>query len=190
MKLMKKKIFTIIGVLLLIVVLVKGYFLIASLSNFGNPTGTRPPDSPYFITTGPTKVKNITVPKGTKLTYEEHFFKEGQQYKIMNEEKLTNIKLPEGKTINWGGVPVYMIVKFFNPEMPGFTIYPDFSQLNNDKESKVSKLWQSSQCDLGLLVKNTSDWTFNTKNITGVCDCGFKNRRFLDELFNELKKLN
>lgn len=175
---------------MLITVLATGYLILDSVSYMGNPNGGKGPDYPYFITIGPTTVKKITVPKGTKLTYEEHFFKEGQQYKIMDEQKLKYLELPEGKTIDWGGVPIYMITKFSNPEMQGFSVYPDFAKSNNEKETKFSKLWQSGTGDLGVLIKNTDDWTFNTNNVTGISDCGFKNRRFLNELFNELKKVD
>ncbi len=53
----------------------------------------------------------------------------------MNENNLTDIQLPEGETINWGGVPVNMIVKFFNTEMLGYMVYADFNQLTEDKKS-------------------------------------------------------
>ena len=139
---MKKKTYIIIGILTLIIALFTiGYFVLLGLSGMGSPTGGRGPNYPYFITLEPTTIKNILVPKGTKLTYEEQFFKEGQQDKIMNEEKLTSIELPEGKTIDWGNVPVFMILKFFNSEMRGYTVYADFNQLSNDKKTKFSELW-------------------------------------------------
>lgn len=187
---MKKKIFISIGIFLSIVLLVTGYLVLDSISHIGSPTGERGPNYPYFITTVPTTVKKITVPKGTKLTYEEHFFKEGEQFKIMEEEKLNDIELPVGKTIDWGGVPVYKIIKFGNPAMQGFTVCPDFAKLKNGKENKFSKMWQKSSCDLGVLIKNTNEWSFNVKNIIGISDCDFKNKQFRHELFNELKKVN
>lgn len=117
---MKKKTYLIIGILVFVTVAIIGFFLfLGALSGMGNPTGGRGPDYPYFITTEPTTVKKIIVPKGTKLSYEEQFLKGGQQDKIMNENKLIYIELPEGETIEWAGVPVYMFVKFANPEMLG-----------------------------------------------------------------------
>lgn len=197
---MKKKIYIVLGILILIAVVAIGITFLNQLSHMGNPTGGRDPDYPYFFTTQPTVVKNIIVPKGTKLTYEEHFFKKGHQNNMMNEKKLTSIKLPEGKTIDWGGVPIYMIIKFFNPEMRGFSVYADFEKLGNDKKTKFSELWNNCQSDLGVLVKNPDDWTFNTKNIIDISSCGVNNLRyfkedkeqqqFLDSLFNELKKVN
>ena len=194
---MKKKTYIIIGILTLIIALFTiGYFVLLGLSGMGSPTGGRGPNYPYFITLEPTTIKNILVPKGTKLTYEEQFFKEGQQDKIMNEEKLTSIELPEGKTIDWGNVPVFMILKFFNSEMRGYTVYADFNQLSNDKKTKFSELWQSSGNELGIDVKNIGDWSFNKQNITDVESCGVNNQRyfkedksqqqFLDSLMKEL----
>ena len=194
---MKKKTYIIIGILPLIIALFTiGYFVLLGLSGMGSPTGGRGPNYPYFITLEPTTIKNILVPKGTKLTYEEQFFKEGQQDKIMNEEKLTSIELPEGKSIDWGNVPVFMILKFFNSEMRGYTVYADFNQLSNDKKTKFSELWQSSDNELGIDVKNIGDWSFNKQNITDVESCGVNNQRyfkedksqqqFLDSLMKEL----
>ena len=194
---MKKKTYIIIGILTLIIALFTiGYFVLLGLSGMGSPTGGRGPNYPYFITLEPTTIKNILVPKGTKLTYEEQFFKEGQQDKIMNEEKLTSIELPEGKTIDWGNVPVFMILKFFNSEMRGYTVYADFNQLSNDKKTKFSELWQSSDNEIGIDVNNIGDWSFNKQNITEVESCGVNNQRyfkedksqqqFLDSLMKEL----
>lgn len=196
---MRKRNYIIIGVLALIALLVIGCIIVLDgLSSMGNPNGGRAPDYPYFITTESVTVKKIIVPKGSKLTYEEHFFREGQQDRIMNEKRLTGIKLPRGKTIDWGGVPVYMITKFFNPEMKGFSVYADFSKLSDDKKTKFSEMWQSCGGELGILVKNTDDWTFNTKNIGDISDCSvtyqrfFKEdvqqQRFLDKLVSEIKK--
>ena len=196
---MSRKNYIIIGILALITLLAIGCIIVLDgLSNMGNPNGGRPPDYPFFITTGPVTVKKIMVPKGTKLTYEEQFFREGRQDKIMNEKKLTDIELPKGKPINWGGVPVYMITKFFNSEMKGYSVYADFSQLSDNKKTKLSEMWQSCGGQLGILVKNTDDWAFNTKNIVDISDCSvtyqryfkedLEQQRFLDNLLNEIKK--
>jgi hypothetical protein len=188
------------GILVLIVLVAIGNVVLKGLSAMGNPTGGRGPDFPYFITTGSTVVKKIVIPKGTKLTYEEHFFKEGQQNKIMNEKELTSIELPEGKTIDWGGVPVRMIVKFFNSEMQRFSVYADFNKLSNNKKTKFSELWESCDDVLGITVKDIDDWSFNISNIADVESCSVNNQRyfgedvkqqqFLDELYNELKNVN
>lgn len=195
---MKKK-YVIIGILVIILSLTIGYVIfLNALSGMGNPTGGRGPDYPYFITTESVMVKHILLPKGTKLTYEEHFFKEGEQDKIMNEKKLTDIHLPEGKTIDWGGVPVSDIRKFYNNEMIGYSVTPDFNQLNDEKITRFSEMWRNCGSDLGVLVKNADDWTFNAKNIVDISDCSvnyqryFKDddrqQKFLDNLYHELEK--
>ncbi|GAA5084559.1 hypothetical protein GCM10023210_04500 [Chryseobacterium ginsengisoli] len=196
---MRKRNYIIIGILTLITLLVVGSIIVLDgLSSMGNPNGSRAPDYPYFITTKSLIVKNITIPKGTKLTYEEQFFREGRQDRILNEKKLTDIELPKGETINWGGVPVYMIRKFFNSEMKGYSVYADFGKLSDDKRSKFSEMWQSCGGELGVLVKNTEDWTFDAKNITDISDCSvtyqrffkedIQQQRFLDKLLSEIKK--
>ncbi|RKO72277.1 hypothetical protein D7322_07830 [Sphingobacterium puteale] len=179
--------------------LVIGYLIfLSALSGIGNPTGGRGPDYPYFITTEPVTVKKIVVPKGTKLIYEEQFFKKGQQDKIMNEKKLTDIHLAEGKTIDWGGAPVYMITKFFNPEMTGYSVFADFSQLSDEQRTKFSELWRHCGGELGVLVKDADDWTFDTKNITDISDCSVnyqryfkeddRQQKFLDSLYSAMGK--
>lgn len=196
---MRKRNYIIIGILTLMALLAIGFIIILDgLRSMGNPNGYRAPDYPYFITTGPMTVKNITFPKGTKLTYEEQFLKEGRQEKMMNEEKLMDIELPKGKTILWGGIPVNMIRKFFNPEMKGYSVYADFSKLNDDQKTKFSDMWQSCEGDLGVLVTDPDDWSFNTKNIADISDCGMTYQRFfkedaqqqmfLDSLLVEIKK--
>lgn len=196
---MSRKNYIITGILALIALLAIGcIILLDGFSSMGNPNGGRAPDYPYFITTGPVTVKKIMVPKGTKLTYEEQFFREGQQDRIMNEKKLTDIEFPKGKPINWGGVPVYMITKFFNSEMKGYSVYADFNQLSDDKKTKFSEMLQSCGGQLGILIKNTDDWAFDTKNIVDISDCSvtyqryfkedLEQQRFLDKLLSEIKK--
>lgn len=165
-----------------------------------NPTGgNSSPDYPYFITNEALVVKKILVPKGTKLLYEEQFFKKGEQDQLMSENKLETIEFPVGETMDWGGVPVTSITKFFNSEMRGFTVYADFNKLRNDKKTKFSELWQSCSDDLGITVKNIDDWSFNTKNIANVESCSVSYQRyfkedstqqnFLDNMYAELIKI-
>jgi len=166
-----------------------------------NPTGgNSTPDYPYFVTKTQLIVKKVLVPAGTTLTYEESFFKKGEQDAIMDERKLTDIKLPEGKTILWGGVPINWISKYFNSEMRGFSVYADFEKLPNDKKSKFAELWQSCSSDIGVTVKNIEDWSFNKSNIADVESCSvnyqryFKNdqhqQQFLNEMYAELMKID
>ena len=188
-------------ILTIIIALVIGLNLFFNaIRGIGNTTGgNSSPDYPYFITTEEMTVKNITIPKGTKLTYKKRFLKKGRQYKIMNEKKLTEIQLPEGETINWCGVPVYFIAKFYNSKMSGYSVYPDFSKLSDDKKTNFSELWKSCNNNLGVLVKNADDWSFNVNNIEDVSDCGVlyqryykddkEQQKFLDELLDEMRKL-
>ena len=164
-----------------------------------NPTGgNTAPNYPYFITTEPLVVKKILVPKETKLIYEEHAFKKGKQDKIMSEEKLNTIDLPVGETIDWGGVPIISIHKFFNSEMRGFTVSANFNQMRKDKKTKFSELWNSCSSNLGITVQTINDWSFNKKNISNIESCSvnyqryFKDnaeqQKFLDSMLAELIK--
>ncbi|GAA4154028.1 hypothetical protein GCM10022217_10460 [Chryseobacterium ginsenosidimutans] len=68
---MRKRITLSYGIMVLVISLAVGYVLLLDvLSNMGNPNGDRAPD--YFIMTEPVTVKKIELPKGIKLTYEEH----------------------------------------------------------------------------------------------------------------------
>lgn len=166
-----------------------------------NPTGgNSTPDYPYFITTAPLVVKKISVPVGTKLTYEESYWKKGSQNKMLSEDKLTDIRLPEGATIDWGGVPVTWISQFFNSEMRGFTVYADFEKLDTNQVNRFVEMWQSCSDGLGITIKNADDWSFNPNNITDVESCSvnyqryFKDNKqmqaFLDEMYTEMMKNN
>ncbi len=169
------------------------------VGNMSFTGGNSAPNYPFFITTEPLVIKKIAVPIGTKLIYEEQLFKKGEQDHRMSEEKLTTIELTNGKTIDWGGVPVTSITKFFNTEMHGFTVTANFAKLKEGKKTKFSKLWQSCDQDLGITVGNTDDWSFNTKNILDVESCSviyqryFKDdanqQSFLDSIFTELRRL-
>jgi uncharacterized protein YfcZ (UPF0381/DUF406 family) len=196
---MRKRNYIILAILAFTALLAIGVIIILDgLRSMGNPNGSGVPDYPYFITTETVTVKNIELPKGTKLTYEEQFFREGQQDGVMNEKKLTDIELPKGKPVDWGGVPVSMIRKFFNSEMKGYSVYADFGKLSADKKTKFSEMWQSCGGEMGVLVKNTDDWSFDTKNIVDISSCSvtyqrfFKEdteqQRFLDKLLGEIKK--
>lgn len=160
----------------------------------------KPDKRPYYITTQPLVVKNISLPKGSKITYKERFFWEkGKQNKLLNEDDIIQISFIEGITIDWGGIPITSIVKFYNHEMKGFSVYADFGKLDIKKKTQFSTLWQNCSDDLGITIENTNDWSFNKKNILDIQSCGvsyqryFKEdaeqQRFLDSLFSELKKI-
>lgn len=184
----------------LIAILLVLFFLNGCVGNMNPTGGNSSPNYPYFVTKKALIVKKILVPKGTKLVYEESFLKEGEQEKMMSEKKLTSIEIPIGETIDWGGVPVTMIDKFFNDEMCGFSVYADFNKLSKNKKTKFSELWESCSSNIGITVENIDDWSFNTKNISDVESCSvlyqrfFKDNKeqndFLDEIHNELKKID
>lgn len=96
----------------LIIMLFLAIFFTSCIGNMNPTGGNSVPNYPYFITTTPMVVKKIAIPVGTKLVYEEQFFKTGEQDKMLSESKLTDIKFPEGFTMVWGGVPVTSIERF------------------------------------------------------------------------------
>ncbi|OTG82206.1 hypothetical protein B9T27_08105 [Acinetobacter sp. ANC 4648] len=164
-----------------------------------NPTGgNSKPDYPYYFTTKPVIVKKIAVPIGTKLEYEEQYFKSGQQNSLLNEKKLISISFPKNQSMNWAGVPIGSINKYFNSEMKGFSVYARFKQLTSDKQTRFSRLWQECDDNLGISVKNTDDWSFNLNNINNIDSCSvnyqryFKNnlpqQDYLDQLYQEMQK--
>lgn len=164
-----------------------------------NPTGgNHRPDYPYYITTQPMIVKKIAIPIGTKLEYEEQHFKSGQQDSLLNEKKLIQISFPKDHSINWAGVPIGYINKYFNSEMKGFSVDARFDQLPSNKQTRFSQLWQACNDDLGIRVKNTDDWSFNLNNIANIDSCSvnyqryFKDnvqqQRYLDLLYQEMQK--
>ena len=164
-----------------------------------NPTGgNHRPDYPYYITTQPMIVKKIAIPIGTKLEYEEQHFKSGQQDSLLNEKKLIQISFPKDHSINWAGVPIGSINKYFNSEMKGFSVDARFDQLPSNKQTRFSQLWQACDDDLGIRVKNTDDWSFNLNNIADIDSCSvnyqryFKNnvqqQHYLDLLYQEIQK--
>ena len=180
-------------------------FCLIIFSNLGacvgnmNPTGgNHRPDYPYYITTQPMIVKKIAIPIGTKLEYEEQHFKSGQQDSLLNEKKLIQISFPKDHSINWAGVPIGSINKYFNSEMKGFSVDGRFDQLPSNKQTRFSQLWQACNDDLGIRVKNTDDWSFNLNNITDIDSCSvnyqryFKDnvqqQRYLDLLYQEMQK--
>ena len=180
-------------------------FTICLLSNLGacvgnmNPTGGNGrPDYPYYITTQPIIVKNIAVPTGTTLEYEQQHFKSGQQDSLLNEKKLIGIRFPTDQSMNWAGVPIGYINKYFNSEMKGFSVYARFNQLTRNKQTRFSQLWQACNDDLGISVKNTNDWSFNLDNINDIDSCSVNYQRYfkenlqqqhyLDQLYQEMQK--
>ena len=155
-------------------------------------------NAPFYITKKPEMVKHILVPTGTKLVYEGTATQEGEQDKMMDEEKLYEIKVENGATIDWAGIPVNWIYKFFNTDMNGFTIYPDFEKMKKDKINKFGEMWYNCGDGLGIMVKNMDDWSFNSDNIADVESCSvnyqryFKDNKeqqsFLNEMYTEMIK--
>ena len=193
-----KYIFIIIGLLLLIVV-VGGYLYIRAL---GKMWVMHTPDkSPFFRTTKPLIVHNILLPEKTKITYKKRYsWEKYEQKKPLKNKNITQISFDEGVTIEWGGVPITKIIKYFNPEMIGYTVYADFNSLNKNKETEFSNLWKGCDNSLGIAVKNPDDWSFAKDNIVDVDSCSVVYQRyfkedieqqlFLDKLYSELMKLD
>ena len=156
-----------------------------------NPTGgNHRPDYPYYITTQPMIVKKIAIPIGTKLEYEEQHFKSGQQDSLLNEKKLIQISFPKDHSINWAGVPIGSINKYFNSEMKGFSVDARFDQLSSNKQTRFSQLWQACNDDLGIRVKNTDDWSFNLNNITDIDSCSVNYQRYFKDNVQQQRYLN
>ncbi|MEG0342345.1 MAG: hypothetical protein RR633_09175 [Acinetobacter sp.] len=183
----------------------KMIFCMVTLLNLGacvgnmNPTGGNSrPDYPYYVTTQPIIVKKIPIPVGTKLEYEEQYFKSGQQNSLLNEKKLVAIYFPKDQSMNWAGVPIGTINKYFNSEMKGFSVYARFEQLPSNQQTRFSQLWQKCDDNLGISVRNTDDWTFNLNNIADIDSCSVNYQRYfkdslqqqhyLDQLYQEMRK--
>ena len=110
-----KKIFIIIGV----IILIAAGFVYAYINAFASPRIIYKPDErPFFITTKPIIIKNISLPEGTKIIYKKQYFWEKfEQKKLPDEKDIISVDFKKGTTINWGGVPITSIVQFFNIEM-------------------------------------------------------------------------
>ncbi|RZK53469.1 MAG: hypothetical protein EOO87_12875 [Pedobacter sp.] len=178
-------------------ILIAIYF-VGCLPNVDPKGATYKSNSPFYITKKPEIVKHILVPAGTKLVYQATAGLEGEQDKMMDEENLYEIKVENGGTIDWAGIPVNWIYKFFNEDMSGFRIYPDFEKMKKENTGKFAKMWYECADGMGITVKSTADWSANLNNISDVESCGVNYQRFfkddkkmqnyLDSLFSELKK--
>ncbi|MDW5290716.1 hypothetical protein [Formosa sp. PL04] len=188
-----KKIFIVLGIIVLIAI---GYFYCyVKASGSMYSVANKLDESPFYMTTQPIIVKNISLPIGTKIIYEKQYFWEKyEQKKLLDEKDIFEISFKE--VIYWGGVPISKILQFYNPKMIGFSVYPDFDKLN--KETQFSNLWQSCNSDLSINVKDINDWSFNKKNILDIEGCGsyqrhfsedIKQQRFLDNFYDELIKI-
>lgn len=145
-------------------------------------------DSPYFITTSPIVLHHILVPQGTKITYaNRYFWQKKEQNRMLNEKYITEISLPEGSRVEWGGVPITSIIKFYNPDMKGYSVYADFDRLHKDNETQFAKLWQGCSDNLSITVTDTDDWSFNKNNIVDIESCSVNFQRYFKE---DLKQQN
>ncbi|WP_452231394.1 hypothetical protein [Lacinutrix sp. MEBiC02595] len=174
-----KKIFIVLGIIVLIAI---GYFyLYAKGLGAMYAVGSKPDESPFFITTQPIMVKNIRVPKDTKITYKkQYFWEKKEQTELLKEKNILKISFNE--VIYWGEVPITSIEKFFNPKMIGFNVNADFTKLNKNKETPFSNLWQSCNSALAIQVKDINDWSFNKENISDIQGCGRMNRYFSEDI--------
>lgn len=190
------KILIAIGIIILIAIAGFYIYLLALSSAYALH---KPDKRPYYITSQPLVVKNISLPIGTKITYKKgYFWQKGEQNKPRDEKDIFQITLLGGMTIDWGGIPITSFVKFYNESMNGFSVYPDYEKLEMAKETEFSRLLQRCSDDLGISVENGDDWSFNKQNILDVESCGMSQRyfnedlpqqAFLDSLLIELKKI-
>lgn len=174
-----KKIFIVLGIIVLIVV---GYFYVYA-KGLGSMyvVSNKADESPFFMTIEPIVIKNILLPKGTKITYKkQYFWEKNEQKKLLDEKNILSISFKE--VISWGGVPITSINKFFNPDMIGYSVYADFTKLDKNKETEFSNLWQSCNKALAIKVKDINDWSFNKENILDTQGCGRNNRHFNEDL--------
>ena len=155
-----------------------------------NPNHTPKKNYPYFIVKEPIRVKNIEVPKGTKLTYEDSFFKKGEQKKALDEELITMIEFPESTPLYWGGLPIVSIVKFDNTSMKGYTLTANFTKTPNKEAEEFFNIWKSHQCTLALNISNTDDWSFNRNNIEDIENFGSAYQRYFKEDRKQQKVLD
>src|SRR5690554_785149 len=191
-----KTIFILLGILILIII---GCFYAYAWTLGSMWTLNTPDENPYYISSKPLVIKNISLPAETKISYKKRFFWEkNEQSKALREEDLTDISFKEGVSIDWGGVPITSITRFYNSGMKGYRVYADFNSLEESKETPFSKLWQSCNGPLDIMVEHTTDWSFNKKNILDIASCSIhyqrsfkediKQQKFLDYLFSELMK--
>jgi hypothetical protein len=166
-----------------------------------NPTGNnRAPKYPFYVTQTPITVKAIAVPVGTKLSYEESWNKSGPQNEPMSENKLIQIEFPKDKPILWGGMPTGMLIKYFNSEMRGMSVYPAEDSPIKAANTPFIRLWSQCRSNLGVNLRDTSDWSFNKANIQDIDSCSvvfqryFKNDKtqqdFLDRMYRELQQIS
>lgn len=183
-----KKTLVVIGIIILIGTASFVAYLIGLASAYDL---NKPDKRPFFIISEPVIVKNIQLPKGTKIIYEKRYFwQEYEQEKQLSEKDIVAISFPKETTINWGGVPITSIVKFYNSEMSGYTVTASFKKLNKNAESRFANLWQSCNDDLGITVKNTNDWSFNKENILDVQSCGVNYQRYFKDDIAQQKYLD
>ncbi len=200
---MKKVIYIILGIGLIILIIAIFKTILSGFGNIGNTSGGYHSSQPYYITTEPTVVKNITVPKGSIIEYYLSPFAEGRQNKMLEEKDISSIELLNGKTIDWGGILVtgFKATGDFidGSNTKGFAVSISSNQLNNTKKTKFAELCQSCNNSLSLLVKFKSDWSFNINNISDIDDCGRFQRyykddkeqqQFLNKLYIELQNVN
>ncbi|MEN1784067.1 MAG: hypothetical protein AAGF77_02915 [Bacteroidota bacterium] len=175
----KHKALIIFGVIILVIA--GGFY--AYLSALASVWTLNKPDKrPFFIVPEPTVLKRVMLPKGTKIVYERQFFWEKyEQKEPLKEKDIVEVSFVNGATIDWGGVPITSMVKFYNSEMRGFSVYPDFSKLEDNQKTEFSSLWQSCDGDLGITVKKVEDWSFNKENILDVQSCSVSFQRYFTE---------
>src|SRR5690554_7250402 len=89
-----KTIFILLGILILIII---GCFYAYAWALGSMWTLNTPDENPYYISSKPLVIKNISLPAETKLTYKKRFFWEkNEKIKVLGRKDLMTIQLKKG----------------------------------------------------------------------------------------------
>ncbi|MBE2895244.1 hypothetical protein [Spirabiliibacterium falconis] len=156
-----------------------------------NPNGCQKPTyNPSYTTNAPMTVKGISLPIGSVIYYDQELSSPKVLSKPMAEKRIDYIKFPKGSDVRWAGVPIVMLDRFFNSEMRGFSVHPDWERFKQPRNT-FEKMWHKCADDLGILVKSLDDWSFNRNNIEDISSCSVVYQRGVDargELFLDAMK--
>ncbi|MCW9710572.1 hypothetical protein L5B71_06830 [Avibacterium sp. 21-586] len=145
-----------------------------------NPTGCqRDIFYPSYTTIQPMKVKGIDLPVGTIIQYDEERDTPKELAKPMKEKYIQSLIFPENSDVRWAGVKIASIERFFNRDMRGFSVNYKANSLDKTKNA-FEKLWKHCRDNLGILVYDLKDWSFNRSNIQDISSCSVIYQRGVD----------
>lgn len=151
----------------------------------------------YHVIQEPMVIKGLSLPKGTKVTYEVDFINHGLQDSPLSTDKIRSLRLPKGKALNWAGIPVDWVTKnSYANKTVGYTIFLAFD-VPHTSQSRLSTLWKKKRCyRMSVNTKNGDDWSFDMNNIVSIHDCypmfdglPVKDEKYMQELFSAMKEL-